>query len=75
MLSLIYTFGTAAAVAAVAWALIEVWELFDILTEGEGEKHTRRQAKKRRPQTDTRRAKADGVNASHADAAAVSRAM
>ena len=35
MLSLIYTFGTAAAVAAVAWALIEVWELFGILTEGE----------------------------------------
>jgi len=35
MLSLIYTFGTVAAVAAVAWALIEVWELFGILTEGE----------------------------------------
>jgi hypothetical protein len=35
MLTALYTFGTAAAVAAVAWALIEVWELFGILTEGE----------------------------------------
>jgi len=35
MLSLIYTFGSVAAVAAVAWALIEVWELLHDIAEGE----------------------------------------
>jgi len=35
MLTAIYTFGTVAAVAAVAWALIEVWELLHDIAERE----------------------------------------